>query len=408
MIRRFFVWLHRWVGLLMTAFLIVVGLTGSILAFKTPLEKVINPELFGSPPSPEAPPLDLATLAERAETLNPHVQVTYFSVDAGQAIVHVLPRMDPSTGKPFGDVSFDQLFLDPWTGRELGHRMSGNLSQGRINVIPFIFKIHMNLAMGDIGTWILGIVALAWTLDCIYAIYLTFPLGWSRFLLRWLPAWKVKWRASAFRLNFDAHRASGLWFAPLLFIFAWSSVMFNLTPVYERVMGALFQFTPLEEEMKTLHPPHPTPFPRLDWRAGLVRSQQLMEDLARKEGFKVFRPFGFAYINEPGVYSYSVESSRDIAEGSWDGVGIWVDGETGELQKVFLPTGERAGDSISHWLRTLHFANLHGWLAYRVLVCILGIIITVLSVTGVYIWWKKLRARRINTARRVTALRGSS
>ena len=67
MIRRFFVWLHRWVGLLMTVFLIVVGLTGSILAFKTPLEKLINPELFGLPPSPEAPPLDLATLAERAE-----------------------------------------------------------------------------------------------------------------------------------------------------------------------------------------------------------------------------------------------------------------------------------------------------------------------------------------------------
>jgi uncharacterized iron-regulated membrane protein len=43
MIHRFFVWLHRWTGLTLTVFLILVGLTGSILAFKTKIDRVINP-----------------------------------------------------------------------------------------------------------------------------------------------------------------------------------------------------------------------------------------------------------------------------------------------------------------------------------------------------------------------------
>ena len=32
-------------------------------------------------------------------------------------------------------------------------------------------------------------------------------------------------------------------------------------------------------------------------------------------------------------------------------------------------------------------------LAYRIFVCVLGLVITMLSVTGVYIWWKKRKAR---------------
>ena len=75
MIRGFFVWLHRWVGLLMTVFLVIVGLTGSLIAFNTELEHVFAPQLFAKP-RPGVPPLDLATLAERAGALVPHAHIS--------------------------------------------------------------------------------------------------------------------------------------------------------------------------------------------------------------------------------------------------------------------------------------------------------------------------------------------
>jgi len=36
----------------------------------------------------------------------------------------------------------------------------------------------------------------------------------------------------------------------------------------------------------------------------------------------------------------------------------------------------------------------------QVFVCIMGLVITALSVTGVYIWWKKRRAQKFSKAHR--------
>lgn len=63
MTRALFVWLHRWTGLLMAAFLIIVGLTGSLLAFWGEYHW-LTPELF---PGPRAGiELDPATLARHS------------------------------------------------------------------------------------------------------------------------------------------------------------------------------------------------------------------------------------------------------------------------------------------------------------------------------------------------------
>jgi len=118
MIHRFFVWLHRWTGLKLTFFLILVGLTGSILAFKTKIDRVINPELYVTPKT-GAVPLGPGTLAERAEAQIPETQVGFFAVESDHVEIHCrAPRVNPATGKPF-DLDFNQVFLDPYTGKVL-------------------------------------------------------------------------------------------------------------------------------------------------------------------------------------------------------------------------------------------------------------------------------------------------
>nr|WP_306306218.1 PepSY domain-containing protein [Methylomonas koyamae] len=50
----------------------------------------------------------------------------------------------------------------------------------------------------------------------------------------------MKWRGSAYRINFDLHRAGGLWLWLLLLVFAWSSVYMNLSDsVYAPVTRTL-------------------------------------------------------------------------------------------------------------------------------------------------------------------------
>jgi uncharacterized iron-regulated membrane protein len=68
-----------------------------------------------------------------------------------------------------------------------------------------------------------------------------------------------------------------------------------------------------------------------------------------------------------------------------------------------VPTGEHSGNTVESWLYALHMTRVFGR-AYQIFVCVLGLVITMLSLTGAYIWWKKSRARTFSQMhRRATA-----
>jgi hypothetical protein len=154
-------------------------------------------------------------------------------------------------------------------------------------------------------------------------------------------------------------RASGLWLWPLLIVFAWSSVFFNLNPVYDWATRAALDY---QTEMDGIGP-----HPRFHRQAA-------------------GRPI-------------SVQGSRDVRERGWN-TSLLLDGDTGALRYLDLPTGEHSGNTVTSWLWALHFGDVYGFLPYRIFVCALGLVIVMLSVTGVYIWWKKRLARKFSASRR--------
>ena len=391
--RRVFVWIHRYVGLAMAGFLIVVGVTGSLLAFNVELERFFAPQLFAQP-RPGRAPLDLVTLAERAQAQLPQAQVTTVTYqEPDQVSIGFAPR-STGDGAANPELGFDEFYVDPWTGAELGRRKRGDLSQGLINLMPFIYDLHWRLALGDFGQWTLGVLALLWTLDCFVGFYLTLPQGSQDFWRRWKPAWLIKGNASAYRLNFDLHRAGGLWFWVVLFIFAWSSVMMDIRPAYEWVMRGLFDYqnSPIDDLiMKANATPRD---PKISWREALARGEQLVAAESKKRGFVAGTPLSLGYFPQANLYFYEIRGSRDVFERSPKGgsTSIAFDGDSGDLIELSQPTGEHVGNTIESWLYALHMARVFG-MPYRVLVCALGFVIAMLSVTGVYIWWKKRCAR---------------
>ena len=69
------------------------------------------------------------------------------------------------------------------------------------------------------------------------------------------------------------------------------------------------------------------------------------------------------------------------------------------LRDVSLPSGQHTGNTVSVWLWGLHYGDIRDFLPYRILVCLFGFILVMLSVTGVYIWWKKRKVRRMGIRR---------
>ncbi len=470
--RKLFVLIHRYAGLYMTFFLIVAGLTGSILAFDGEIRDWLNPPVKAAVQA--APQLDALTLLERALALAPQGQIRVLSLNRKPDeayVAHIEPRTDPTTGKPYA-LPFNTLTLDPYTGDEIGRsqRPEGLWPITPQNFIAVIIALHYRLAVpGSIGTWLFGIAALIWTLDCFVGFYLTLPprrrrdanlprhagmdcrhpdhrdvtppspslaldsvqslygmtevrpdgvqrdpgntdanqppdfahaaSGLQRgrsWWQRWKPAWLIKQS----RINFDLHRASGLWFWLLLLVLAWSSVGFNLgEQVYMPAMKAAFNMPDPYGDLPTLETPLEEP--RLDWREAHAIGQRLMAEQARIHGFNIQREEWMSYDAAKGVFFYYVHSDRDVSD-EFGGTLVAFNGNSGQFAGLDLPSGLNTGSTLHSWIFALHMATLWG-LPFKIFLCVTGLVIAALSVTGVVIWWRRRRVMYHQRERRAQA-----
>jgi uncharacterized iron-regulated membrane protein len=389
-LRRFWVLLHRYTGLAMTLFLIIVGFTGCLLAFFKELDGAINPKFLV--PVQSGTLLDPVTLIETIERIDPSVKADAVWLTKNAATVSVSPQ------QTVNELGYDQLILNPYTGELLGKRHWGDLSQGLENLMPFIYKLHYELALGEIGVWILGITALIWTLDCFVGFYLTLPAAKSEkssaislqhrtIWQRWRPSWLIKWSASKTRITFDLHRAGGLWLWLALLMFAWSSVYMNLAGVYNKVMQSVTEYHQPWSDFPDL--PQPVQQPNISWRQAQAIAQVELTHLSQTQGITMLATSGFWINRSKGFYVYDTKSNADIQDQGGN-TRIVIDANSGEVKQVLLPTGQYAGNTITSWLLALHTANIWG-LPYKIFVSALGLVIVMLAVTGVLIWLKKRR-----------------
>jgi outer membrane receptor protein involved in Fe transport len=112
---------------------------------------------------------------------------------------------------------------------------------------------------------------------------------------------------------------------------------------------------------------------------------ELFQGLSATVALRLYREFG--------VYQYQVETNREIDDRPRRyTTQVFFDANTGALRLALLPSGQYTGNTLSNWLYALHMANVFG-LPYRIFVCGLGLVIVMLSMTGVYVWLKKRRSK---------------
>lgn len=401
--RQFWVVAHRWAGLTLALFLAVAGFTGIFLSWIDELEVATAPHLqLAAPPSPGAVPLSTLELRRRVLARYPGARIDYIpmAVEQGHSLRLYLTWPDAKTGLPRADApAWDDLFIDPYTGAELGRRQWGNIAQGFKNLMPFIYRLHYSLALGQWGLLAFGVAALVWVVDCFVGFYLTLPVatkvparqGW---FARWAPAWAVRWGASRYKLNFDLHRAGGLWIWPVLLVFAISSVSFNLPQVYGPVMQALGGKDNNAIYQSALLP-SPRWTPQLSFDQAVERGKALAQGEMAHAGQRVLGEGEtyIWYIPSTGAYVYGFTSDADISRHG-GGSFVGFDGNSGALRAVQIPTGQRSANTITTWAEAIHTAHVGG-MVWRIGVSVMGAMVTMLSITGIIIWMKK-RSGRIN------------
>lgn len=420
--RASFLILHRWLGLITALFLFITGLTGAVISWDHELDDWLNTHLTTAPGKGE--PIASLELARQIEARYPEMRVTSLPLvsQPGHSLsVFAQPRVNPETGRLY-EPGFNQIFLDPVTGQELGKRQWGAVWPiTSENFVSFLYKLHYSLHFPELfgtdrwGIWLLGVIAIAWTIDCLTAFYLTLPprrrskpgeinrtaamLHTERsYWQRWKPAWLIRWRAGTYKLSFDLHRAFGLWTWILLFIVAFTAFSLNLRrEVFIPVLTSVSTLTPTPFDQRPRSPKHEPITPKLD----LAQVLDLARAEADKRGWN--EPAGrIGYFQNFGIFG--VDFHYPDADHGVGGAGhkrLFFDARDGRNLGERLPWNGTAADIFVQAQFPLHSGRILG-LPGRILISVMGVVVALLSVTGVYIWWKKRNARIVMEERKLS------
>lgn len=391
--RRTFVLLHRWIGLFTAVFLFIAGVTGAVISWDHELDEWLNPDLFQarSGRGGAVEPLPAPALAERVESADARVHVRYLplSVEPGEAVLmFVEPRLDPTTGKPF-ELGFNQIAIDPVTGDVQGRRMWGDVSLSRENLLPFLYKLHYSLHLPEglgiePGVLFMGGVGIVWALDCFIALWISFPNRKT-----WRRSFAFRWRERGQLLNFDLHRSGGVWAWALLLTLAVTSVSMNLSRQVVRPLVSMFStLTPGPFDGRTL----PSPDQRVEPTISRERAIEIARVEGARRGFRA--PVGAVlHLSEFGIYGVGFfEPGRDHGDGGLGNPWLYFEGGDGAAAGELVPGEGSAGDLFLQAQFPLHSGRLFG-IPGRVVISAMGLVVAMLSVTGIVIWARKRRAK---------------
>lgn len=377
--------IHRWSGLLTALFLAVAGLTGTVLAYQHELEAALLPAWIKVAPREQM--LHAQEQVRIVERTDPRVRVSRIHLVNQPDLSTRLwlePRIDAATGRPY-PLQFDEVFVDPYTGEVLGRRLMSEIGFDAAHMVPMIYRLHYSLLLGDIGVYLFGIVALTWVLNCFLGGYLTFPVHGKQFFKGWRRSWAIRSAPSVWRLSFEFHRAAGLWLWGVLLIFALSAVQFNLNAQV---------FRPALEFLMSIEDPRAALAKSanrdstigLDWTEALERGRVLMEDHARRRNFAIEQESYLLAAYSEQAYVYAVRSSLDVSEKSGQ-TRVFFSMSDGRELAFDYPTIAN-GNTVSAWLSTLHMGYIGGR-PYQAFVAFMGLVVALLSMTGVMVWIKR-------------------
>jgi uncharacterized iron-regulated membrane protein len=181
----------------------------------------------------------------------------------------------------------------------------------------------------------------------------------------------------------------------LLFIVAFTAVSLNLNrEVFLPLISTVSTVTPTPFDTRSRATVHEPITPRIDYAGVMERARRE----AAQRGWDM--PIGGMFYT-PSFGIYGAQFFHEGADHGTGGVGhatIYIDAVDGTVLGDRRPWQGTVADIFVQAQFPLHSGRILG-LPGRILISIMGLVVAMLSVTGVYIWWKKRRAQLRQQAR---------
>jgi uncharacterized iron-regulated membrane protein len=350
-LRKVLLNLHLYGALIVGLFIVLIGVTGSIMVFEEGWDRLLNPALYKVQPQGQQMPVSgLLSAAAKAYP--------------GQRINNIRLPKDETDSAGFGVRGPKQVFMNPYTGEILGERNPKT-------VLSTIHQLHLRLNMGENGSTIVtGVTGV-----------LLFLVGSGIYL--WWPQkrLKIKWNAiSSWRLNFDTHNVVGVYSALFLFLLGCTGIVIHFDNDLEQYLHKASGTAKIGKNAPSV----------VQKGVGPINPDQALEiALAARPGTKAL--FISVPPNPKASYLVWLHYPEDLTPGgrSW----VNVDQYSGKVinfqDSRTVPIGTRA--IIIN--RAIHTGDLFGTVT-KVLMCVSSLMLITQAITGYFMWWKKLRVRQ--------------
>jgi uncharacterized iron-regulated membrane protein len=348
--RGFLLGLHRYVGLASAAFLVIAGLTGSILAFAEDYDRRTHPSLWRV--TPAGARLSEQTLVDRIRGR--------LANDGSAARIEEIRLAGDQSSQLFALTDGRMMFVNPYTGAVLG--TTDHPSKVAV-FVGWVHQLHVRLLAGNWGERLVDLATAGVFLLVPTGVYLWWDK--KRLTLKWTASWR--------RINWDLHNVAGLYGSVLIFLLAATGLLVAFeTPLYWMARS---------EPWRPEAAPHPVPpgpngsghVPALD--ALILAAERALPGSETYQIQLPMRPHSSVQLlqRKPGVPGHST-----VYFDRYDSRILRVD----DLSK--LPRAYRA-----HFLnQAIHMGTILG-LPSKILLSLSSLLLVVLVVTGCVMWWQR-------------------
>jgi len=215
--RRINDWLHLWLGLISGTVVLIVSVTGCLYVFEKEISDLIKPYKFVTPQ--EKSYLLPSVMKEKAErylegvlpdSVEPNLYgVQYFSRDRSAIIAYNHPEHE-----------YTMIYMDPYDGTVLAEQYLKH------DFFRIVLMGHYYLWLPpDIGQPVVAVSILVFVILLITGMVMWWPKNLNK--ANFDKSFKIKWKASFKRVNYDLHNVLGFYFLTLSLILALTGLVWG-------------------------------------------------------------------------------------------------------------------------------------------------------------------------------------
>lgn len=352
---RAFVIAHRWLALVVAAFLVVVATSGALLVLEGPISRASQAHV-----KPAGAPLSLDTLVQRARSSAGGGQPIGVQLGDSRDLAWDVVLASPSAA---GGGTFTNVVLDQYTGAILPNPTSPDRLSRFIRAVHLL---HTRLLGGGIGS----AIVVAVTFVALFLVLTGIIIWWREKL------WRIHTSASWKRINFDLHHSIGIFSAIVLLIITATGLWVHYGAVDEWMRKLNRSPTPSPATQPAVPPG--TPQLSLDSIAAVARTA-----VPGAAIMNIQLPPG---PNRPAMVQLKYPEDHTPAGRSR----VFIDKYRGT---ALLTMSTRTADRGQHLIdikRALHTGDIYG-LPTQILWMLGALLLAGQAVTGVLMWWNAKR-----------------